>query len=275
VPTDFSTGKTLAELMLDLAVRIQQADQTDAGDELPTDTGVVAMLKRWVNEGYDLFQRSDPNWSALDFVIDFTVSNTLGPNHWEGDTGRYMLPRYCQGGPTGDWVHTGDTSAYARVVRKPAEVLDRLMAQDSVTGTPLYWSCRPQRRADEPGEQVDGTEILFWPRPDQAYTLRGSFRVRGHKLVDQVDRHIFGADHDRAIVDAAHWQWAQHDREQADRLGPIQMAWERSLRDAMALDVPRRPRRIGVLKPTTPARDQRASHSTERPSVHVEGIELQ
>lgn len=275
MPLDISTGKTLAELMLDLAVRIQQADQTDAGDELPTDTGIVAMLKRWVNEGYDLFQRSDPNWSALDFAIDFTVSDTLGPDHWAGDTGRYMLPRYCQGGPVGDWVYTDETSAYARVIRRPADELDRLMAQDSVTGTPTVWACRPQRRADDPGEQTDGTEILFWPRPDRAYTLRASFRVRGHKLVDQEDRHIFGADHDRAIVDAAHYQWAQHDKEDGARLVVIEGAWRNSLAASLALDMPRRPRRLGVLKPTTPARDMRASHHTERPSVYVEGTQVQ
>lgn len=275
MPIDVSTGKTFGELMLDLAVRIQQADQSGAGDELPTDTGVLAMLKRWVNEGYDLFQRSDPNWSALDFAIDFTLSSTAGPNNWAGDTGRYMLPRYCQGGPVGDWVYTDENSAYARVIRRPADVLDRLMAQDNVTGTPAYWACRSQRRDDGPGEQTDGTEVMFWPRPDRAYTLRASFRVRGHKLFNAEDRHIFGADHDRAIVDAAHYQWAQHDRENAAALVGIKQTWLESKDASITLDMPRRPRRLGVLKPTTPARDMRASHHTERPSVDFEGTQLQ
>ena len=275
MPIDVSTGKTLAELMLDLAVRIKQADQTDAGDELPDDSGILAMLKRWVNEGYDLFQRSDPNWSALDFAIDLTISNTLGPDHWASDTGRYMLPRYCQGGPVGDWTYIDSTSAYARILRKPVEMLDRLQARDNATGTPIYWACRPQRRDDGPGEQTDGTEILFWPRPNQDYTLRAAFRVRGHKLIDLEDRHIFGADHDRAIVDAAHYQWAQHDKEDAAKLGAIKGTWLESIAASTALDVPRRPRRLGVLKPTTPARDMRASHNTERPSVDFEGTALQ
>lgn len=275
MPIDVSTGKSLSDLMLDLAVRIRQADQTDAGDQLPADTGVRAVLKRWVNEGYDLFQRSDPNWSALDFSVDLTISNTVGPSTWQSDTGRYMLPRYCQGGPAGDWVYVDATAPYQKVCQKPPAELDLLQAQDNATGTPSVWACRHARRADGVGEQVDGTEILFWPRPNQSYTLRAAFRVRGHKLLDLAEHHIFGADHDRAIVDAAHYQWAQHDKEDGSRLGVVKTTWLESLAASISLDMPRRQRRLGMLKPTTPPRESRALHHTSRPSVSFEGTEVQ
>ncbi len=260
---DAPVGSNLEELMLQLAVYIDKADQTSDGDALPADEGEQRILRRWINEGYSLFMRSDPRWSFLKRQVELTLSNIVGPENVNGETWRIRLPSFVRGFPSPAVfsVRQNDITTAVLCIRE-AEWIDRNIALDGTRSisTPVYFACRAIPISDRSGAHglgkggADDWEVLFYPRPSRPYKVGATFPVRWTKLIDHNDRTICGPEHDQAIVFAAEYLYLARDSDDRTRREEAKTRWLESLGSSIRLDAAKR----------LPAFDKRPKRYVER-----------
>lgn len=246
---DSPVGATLEELMLQLAVYTDKADQSSDGDELPDDQGEQRILRRWINEGYALFMRSDPRWSFNKRQVSITLSNTAGADNVKGETWRVRLPSFVRGFPSpAEFIAQQNDITTAILCLRPAEWIDRNIALDGSgsTGDPAYFGCRPipiEARTGAHGLGSGGSddwEAVFYPRPSRDYAIAATFPVRWTQLVDLEDRTICGPEHDQAIVAAAEYLYLARDSEDMTKRQEAKTRWIEALSASMRLDYAKR-----------------------------------
>ena len=225
------SGKTLGDLMLDLAEEVGLARYTDEnGDKiemaLPTDPTILSKLRRRVNAGYMQFLSGiDPvngadkrysKWAFLEREVPIKLDPTgTGPFNVAGDAGRYRLPAGVRCRPKSAWMlDTGGMyDGYTVVDTDAASVTAQLTRTSESTGCPSISACRP---IDNPDGQVGGTggaawEVIMAPRPDAVMTLTGQFLLQPREMRDVDERHIAGSQHDQTIRMLAFLDWLRRD----------------------------------------------------------------
>lgn len=270
MPIDLPNGKTFADLMLDFAVRTHKADQTEDGDALPADEGEQRIIRRWVNDGYRLFIDSDPQWTFLRGRATVALSSEPNPAHVEGENWRYRLPPWVDGPPIEDWTFIDLTVPYRTLQPCSPHELERRARATNAAGVPNLYAVRPATFGDPIGGQEPGWELLVYPRPVGTFTVRAECRVNPPPLREPHQRTVAGAHHDRAIVDAAYWLWARHDKESPADREAARLDWETSLARSKQIDEARRPATLGVMGGEPP----RPSRREDSAPVFSHGIQI-
>ncbi len=259
MPSNLETSATFGELIVRLAARIGHADQTGAVAGVPTDANTLAEMKRCVNEGYDRFLRARQNWSfrRRTVILTFDTAGT-GPQNYQQDAGRYVLPGYVAGPPLDDWVYLTANTTQRQIKRvHPNEIDVRRVSQGSTTGAPVISGMRTIESTGPIGTSPTRWEATFYPIPDAAYMVQAPFRVVRHEMVELSERHCAGAEHDAAIIAYAAWVWFEddaEDRETAERYrvaaqGDPARGIRGALQESIELDETNHPDTVGYSAP--------------------------
>lgn len=227
-----TVGMTLSELMLELGrivglLELVDASGTKVVPQLPTDPSRLALLESRVNAGYSAFlngedplasraaRRPYTRWSFLSRQVDIDLSSVgTGPLNVAADSARYRLPSDIQSVPIGGWTLTtdGQYPGPQLVSTSVSEVLRRLVPVTSL-GYPTHAACRPIPNEDLQDGVSGGVawEVILAPRPGTGMSISGEFRLATPPLADANQRHVCGAQHDRAILLLAACEWYASD----------------------------------------------------------------
>ncbi len=270
--THAATGRTFGELILELAVRLNLADQTSGAPALPTDAHDLAQCKRYLNAGYEAFVNHDHQWSFLDRDIVIVTGATPTPDNLGETTHRFRLPPWAHGYPIGDLRPDDSVFPYLRVSSSPITQVDRMLAMDASTGAPQVFCVRA---IDDPdGAYGAVSELTFYPRPDRAYTLRGRWRATFARLVETEDRLITSGEHDRAILAAAVYEHALDDADGVRSRTDLKLRRDEAFADSRRLDLERRgPTTLGPLRRSTRRRHE-AALTEAIPTVTAYGVTI-
>lgn len=257
------TGKTLGDLMLDLARDVGLAVYVSGGvavaARLPTQAARLDLLKRSVNDGYANFINGiDPGnsgarpytrWSFLERVVTITFDpDGTGPQNIERDAGRYRLPDGITSRPkTTGW--SLDSSGTHPGLRIPDTSADRVVRRwwalgTEQTGTPQIAACRPLPNPD--GQQGGAAwEVIVAPKPDSgSMSMQAPFRVQPRAMQDVTERHICGSQHDQTIRLYALVEYWRNDAENAGRYDrAVEMA-SAAMKSSIAMDTELHPRHL-------------------------------
>lgn len=120
---------------------------------------------------------------------------------------------------------TGNESVVEYIDKEKLRAIDPV-ASNSGTGTPIYWYY---------GEPtiISGNEtrnLVFWPVPDQAYTVRISYKRVPSDMTNPTDRPFFDKKFHHILVDYAVYRYCL--REPDSTLNPqvFEAAWENGKR---------------------------------------------
>lgn len=249
MPYDADNSRTYGDLMLDLAVRVNQASfGADGTSEaaLPTDAETLRRLESCVREALSLFLRSDKNWS---FMFE-TVSITFDPSGQSefcvgGDAGIYLLPAFVTSGPVGNWRYADSRTRLSEITTRSWQEVMRYRNRYINRGLPRYSGFKALEPAEQAGLSRSGMKVNFWPIPAQAYTIEAEFRVSVPKVIDLADRHPCGADHDDTILKWAEEVWREMDETDSELYLRVKAARLAALEQSQALDSTKRTRRHG------------------------------
>lgn len=247
----FDTSMTFDELALTLAEDVGYAEFNDSTGlaELP-EGQTLAMLRRAVNEGYMKLARANPKWRVLmqQYSLTFDAAGT-GPLNVGGRPEVYALPPCIQHAPIDDWTYDrDDASVYTGcVVTSIKRVNDKYAAAGDTTGIPSECAI-VSGQSDGNGRPV--LNCLFYPKPDNAYTVTATFRITPVRMIEGADRHVFGSQHDEAIRLLALAHWRSRDEEQAgsDLARRAVEEANEAVAQSILLDRQLAPRRIAPLR---------------------------
>jgi hypothetical protein len=273
---DLTNSMSLHELVLEVARRCNLAsyinpdDATDNRARVPSDPHDLEEMKAAVSRGYRRFLRDMWDATFMRVWVPLTIStSTSGPNVLDGEPDRYVLPRFCSSAPIGDWLYVGNNQVYTSIksmdYRIVAQYKEHGAGTAPTTGAP---TSAGHRRIEQGGERR--WEVLFYPQPDQSYSVQAEFAIMPYDLVEMAERHIAGQAHDDTIIAAAVYEYKAHDE---PALAAQFMAM---YQDALAGS-----RRIDARSKTTNAGARRVSdhfgtpphvlHSDPSPTVLVNG----
>ena len=240
MPIDLETGKTFRTLVAQFAEQIGVASfGADGRGEpgIPATVHELAICKSYVNSGYKDFLQADADWTFLNDEVILTLDPAgAGPFNVNGDPARYRLPQHCTGHPRGNWRFRDDLTSARQVICRPMDVIDAKRQGIVRTGVPELAGVRGIPSGPLAGK---GSEVVFYPAPDAAYTLVGLYRVLPYDLVDLDQRHVAGAEHDNTVLAAALHKWAQRD---GDEPSKIERGGEYARLMALSKDIDRRKR---------------------------------
>lgn len=210
---------TFSDLLLRLAELATQTIRLSASSPVsiaPTDVATLDRLKRAINDGAQEFasatkptgngRRAPIDWAwQWQRIEDFTI-NADGDARYclRGNARRYTLPGAISF-PKNDIVWS-DGSTGERVVETTFDAL--LSAENtrpSETGAPRFW-------AAEFRPELGGIELRVFPKPDAEYTLSLRCKIGVPSLVNESDRGIWPAVHDRAVLAFAQRCYFRTDR---------------------------------------------------------------
>lgn len=245
------SGATLAELMLRVGITfgvVVYADGSgkDAPPTLPDSPSRLAIIRQAVNDGYQEFLAANPVWSFMQPTVRLTLDPT-GTGGIDGDPARYALPNGIASDPVDRWRIVSGSAAGYWIVSTHAGHVAKKLADDPTPAVPRLAGSRVTRRTDG----SSAWEVLFWPKPAEAFVVEAEFRLQPARLENNDDRHVAGPQHDYAIQALAEAAFAKLDRRSDDRMMAIRANADRVLALAIRNDERMSPRTLGVLPPTT------------------------
>jgi hypothetical protein len=246
---DTFTGKTFEALLLDFSEQAGLASYPVSGGAaaIPQSTHDLAKCKRFINKGYELFLRSDPDWTFIHAPWELRMDPTgAGPLNINQDSSRYRLPSYLNHAPVGNLRYSDDNTYLTQCVIVTPDTLERNRQLIDRTGTPAM--CAVRRIASANPVEQGGSEIVFYPTPDTAYVVRGTFRIGSYELRELGERHVAGSDHDHAILSAAMHLWAQADGVDAEVKAYRLQEWTQALEASRAIDKRKRVKNRGQMR---------------------------
>ena len=259
---DTATSLTFDDLILEVAEEWRLAAHPSSGAAgIPTDTHDLDLVQRKVNKGYDRFLRDDPNWSFMLVIVTITIGSTATFNTIDGDTARYRLPRYITGQPRSNWWFTNTDIRYGEIIPMHHAVLEQMRQGSPSSGRPRYAAVRPLETKDDKSGQIRGWELLLYPDPEQTYVIAADFRIRSDTLLNPLDRHIAGRDHDRTIIAASNLEMAMQDAEGRELLSRYETDYLACLGSSRRLDLKARPSRLGQVTDVHPSGLTVTTHS--------------
>jgi hypothetical protein len=250
---DRSSSKTFGDLMLALAEApvcgIASYGTTGTGvGALPTGEADLAILKRAVNRGYQRFLNFYPQWSFMRDEVTMTVSQaTDGPYNVRGAAWRYRLPSGVRSAPIQNMRFSDATALVSRCKTVDSRLILDLRQRSDTSGTPQFAAFRPIQGADGAGDEAAAFEMILYPTPDTTYTMSGQFRLLPYDMVDEGERHIAGAAHDRAIIACVLYEWARMDQDKEPMTAGLRDDMLMALAESVAIDKLNRPIRRGPV----------------------------
>lgn len=237
-------------ICLDFALRVGLVDYASGVPALPDDTNGLALIRSFVNRGYAHFLRDDPNWSFLVQTISVTFDpDGTGPYNVDGDAARYRLPGWVSSRGLNDYVYSPTAGVVSAIKPRAITEIKRLQQGSSSAGYPRLF-------AEEFVPSVDATPsrpvmptVVFYPTPTVVRTVSNQYRVSKFVMDADEDLPVCGPEHQDAVLDAAVWLWARHDKEETDPAA-VQLAlaaYERSLAQSKAIDNKRRGTPLGQM----------------------------
>lgn len=200
------TSWTFADLQLRLAEAVDVAVQGSGADnrsQVPTDPNTLDRLKRAINDAAKDFARNKHRWTWLCPTLTLTLEpDADGPLSIAGDSRRYRLPVNVISAPVGRVTWRDSSSSYGgRVTDSNIDRVQEYIARaPSLQGQPLYCSVWTSNDRDIAVGDRPPLELLVFPKPDQAYTIKSRFRVDVPTLVHDTERGIWGAIHDQTVL---------------------------------------------------------------------------
>lgn len=267
-------GRTFAEFIRDAAEALNIARYSDANDGLgsvarvPDDEHDLDVCKRVVNNAYKrLLQGTLPGvmpyitWTFLRPTFSLVLSpDGTGPTCIAGDPSRYRLPSQVQAVPMQFW-HISDPTSTAPASRCDDTSIDRVRARllsDTTTGVPVLAGIAPLMSTGAPGVDDSGWEVVFYRKPDRAYTASARCRLMPRDMRLLGERPVSGPQHDLTLsylVIAEAKRRDAGDPRRTDYQEAERAAME-ALRGSIAMDKENHPRRLGPLSdPSTEGRD--------------------
>ena len=272
------TGKTFEELQIMLGERIGLLDHSGSTAAIPSDQALQDKLKRFVNNGYHTFVRSNPKWRFMRPQVELTLDpNGTGPYNIDGDAGLYLLPLGITGPPAQPFAYGTSEAWYEAIKVVPWDALLRMkVANPSFTGTPYMCAFA----AHDPGEGDVGHgrrrwKVQFYPKPSTAYVVTAPFRLNLVDLLEPNDRHVAGSEHDMAILKAALWEWHVYDDEAGDAAAKAERDWTAELARSIALDAQHASQTVGKMHDPTQQKPRDYRDATYRGVTKVSGIDVQ
>lgn len=250
---DRSSSKTFGDLMLALAESpvcgiASYGTTGQSAASLPTGESDLALLKRVVNRGYQRFLNFTPQWTFMRDEITISISEaTDGPLNVDGAAWRYRLPSGVRSTPVQN-MRFLDTLALAPTCQTVDSRLILDLRQRAETfGTPAYAAFRPVQGIDGSQDEAAAFEMILYPTPDTGYTMSGQFRLLPYDMIDQDERHIAGAAHDRAILACVLYEWARMDQDRAPATADLKQDMIDALAESVAIDRLNRSVRRGAV----------------------------
>lgn len=269
----WETGLTFADLITRTAESMGIARYTDATDGLgnvariPTNPHDLDLVKRMVNQGIARFltgvRGRDDNgrarkpytkWAFLrpESTVQMSTDGT-GPTNVAGDAARYRLPWNLVSAPLTDWtISEGTTTSNASsCIFIPARDVRHSLSLSTTSGRPSVSAIAPLVQQGPPGVDDRGWEVLFFPRPDKAYTAKAIFRILPQPMVALEQRHIAGAEHDMTVLAFCIAEAKRRDASDATRGTDIELALseaDRMMEASIEHDLQYAPRTVGYLR---------------------------
>lgn len=248
------TGKTLSQLMLDLAEAVGLVETVDpltganVDPRVPTDSSRQSVLRRAVNNGYQAFLSAYPAWTFLEATWSVQLDPTgLSAANVAGDAGRYRLPGNM--GSTLSRVLITDGAGVRQSiidVTTPQRVAT-LWADQTRIGWPVLAAVRPLVPTPAADDTGPSWELILAPRPVAVGQAQATVRLSPRPLVNLTDRHIAGQEHDRTIVLMAIMEHARADEPDAERFARYERAAMTALSMSIEVDKRMQPATLGVM----------------------------
>lgn len=200
------TSWTFADMKLRLAEAVDVAVQGTGSDNrstVPTDPNTLDRLERAINDAAKDFARNKHRWTWLAPTITIALEPSAdGPLSIAGDARRYRLPLNVISAPVGRATWRDSSNTYGgRVTDSNIDFIQEHIARaPNAQGHPLYISVWASNDREIGVGDRPPKELVVFPKPDQAYTIRSRFRVEVPRMVNDAERGIWGAIHDPAVL---------------------------------------------------------------------------
>lgn len=254
----------LSDLLLSLGERVGQFDRGAGADNrsIPAvDPATRDRLLRAINAGRREVYSRMPEARCFQPRMSITMDPTgTGPNVVGGDISKYRLPYSVQGmaGGQWDWSMPGTSGFGGDIVQCHPTDIERL----HFTANTGSLNSFPQRMAflretlsnpAEPGRRFAHVMWIF-PKPDQAYILRGQARIMYEPLTVLTDLEPMGQQHAETILAFAERDW-ELGRREADAQQMIDARCDRAIAISLELDNATGPQTIGIAVDPDAERD--------------------
>lgn len=252
-----TTSMTYAELKQRVAARAALIEQdADTGREVADTTQPAqGRLEEAVADGIREFMRAN-SWSFSTFPCSVVMSTDgTGAMNLAGDANRYRLPDYVQSLPRPRCIwRSADNTMGGRVKIRPIDDVAEMIARDPLaTGIPEYIGVEFNPMLSPEMTRPGGFELMVFPKPDQAHTLRFRAKLGTVPFVDENQVGRWPAVHDLTIVAFAVHELFKRDRDADDpgQSRTIAKA-EKDRNEALAVSIERdnedfRPQELGSM----------------------------
>lgn len=197
---------TLGDLLLTLGMRAAMVDSgtgSTTRPTLPTDEYTRKLLLDAVTRSVQHMVRVN-DWTFCSMPVEI-VCNTdgTGPENIDGDPSRMGLPFDVTSAPLGGmrWLNPDQTYGGLISFYDAGLVENRMAVHPAASGRPMCAAIRPVRSASS--SQRYRYELVVWPIPDQAYVIKGRFRVSLTEMMDLAQRPPWPPEHDETVLAGA------------------------------------------------------------------------
>lgn len=156
-----------------------------------------------------------------------------------GDVSRYYMPDGFYGSILLPFTYP-TSGPRSRIEPIHEERIRELNASGQASGDPSLVAFRPLPVTTAAAGQR--WEAVFWPKPQNIYTVTARARLYPDKLVNNGDFHIAGFAYDEAVLKAA---LAEAERQGDDNIGVQEKAFQQALKLAMDTDKQAVAKRLG------------------------------
>lgn len=248
MPNDLGNAKNFKTLCVDFALRVGLIDYTDGALALPDDVSDLETIKRFVNDGYREFMRSDPDWSFLVQTVSITFApDGDGPDNYDRDPSKYRLPGWVSSRGLGDFEYSEGSGLYASAKPRSIADINRMRQTQATAGYPYLYAEEFVPTRDKPPARRVAPIVVFYPTPSAVYTVRNQYRVTTFAMDADEDVPVCGPEHDDAVLAAALWRWERHDKPGMPQEAAALGAWNRALEQSRAIDDKRRGEPLGQM----------------------------
>lgn len=260
---------TLADLMLQLGIRVGSRDQDGAGGRfsIPADANARQLLLDAINSGRrELYSRM-PDARVFEPTVTFTMDPAgAAADVIDSDPSKYRLAYNVEGFAGGqfEWSAVdsdGEPTGFGNIIRQCHQSDLQALHTSTATAQTTSW---PRAVAlvrtmlgnpADPGRKV--VDYLWvYPKPDQAYIIRGQVRIGYGQLTEMDDLEPMGQQHIESVLTFAERQY-KIGRMSTDEAQLIEARCDKAVEISQSLDGVRGPQDLGVNIDPDAERDRR------------------
>jgi hypothetical protein len=212
-------SSTFLDLLVKLAAQYGDVryDTATARPLAPASSDLRHKLAMDINSGAKMFYLGNPKWRWARSIVDTQIGPKAIANRTDpADSTRYLLPLGVISTPRVRcvWMRlnatTGVIERGGEVIVKSIDAIDRFLATNpSASGVPACVSVRPARQVATMFGARTRYELVVYPKPNEAYTIRALYSFGVQPLVDDADRPMWPDIHDETVLALASLQRAR------------------------------------------------------------------